>query len=103
MLNEDDEVVVYEWPTHYLRDDNATGVRDAEDGQAYSLFRKQPMLRENVYAGRLEWAIDAAQFYIENKLPSECDCGRGVRGNENIVNGEVLCDYCCAEQLKGSK
>lgn len=31
---------------------------------------------------------------------SECPCGRGVPGNENIVNGEVLCDYCHCERLR---
>lgn len=33
------------------------------------------------------------------------DCSRchgsrgGVKGNENIVNGVLLCDYCCADDL----
>ena len=99
-IDEDGEVIVYEWPTHYLRDDNATGCRDEEDGQAYSLFRKQPYGREGVYAGSLKWAIiEAEAEYIDD--PSDCKCGRGVRGNENIVNGEVLCDYCCADRLRG--
>jgi hypothetical protein len=56
-VDEDGDVIVYEWPTHYLRDDNATGCRDASEGQAYSLFRKKPYVREAVYAGTLKWAI----------------------------------------------
>jgi hypothetical protein len=30
------------------------------------------------------------------------DCGgeRGVPGNENIVDGRVLCDYCHADHLR---
>ena len=36
-------------------------------------------------------------------LPDRCEvllCKRkGVRGNENIVNGVVMCDYCHAETL----
>jgi len=36
-------------------------------------------------------------------LPDKCegiDCDRlGVRGNENRVNGKILCDYCHAKVL----
>jgi len=36
-------------------------------------------------------------------LPDECEvegCGRGgVRGNENIIDDVVTCDYCHIEQL----
>lgn len=56
-LNSDEEMIVYEWPTHYLRDDLASGVRDPEAGQAYSLFCKEPYGREHVWAGSLQWAI----------------------------------------------
>lgn len=37
-------------------------------------------------------------------LPDNCAvCGGrkgGIRGNENIVNGTVMCDYCEAEYRK---
>lgn len=40
-------------------------------------------------------------------LPDRCeapDCGRhGVRGNENRVNGKVLCDGCSMRALHGSR
>ena len=36
-------------------------------------------------------------------LPDKCsmpDCSRkGERGNENIVDGVVMCDYCHAKQI----
>jgi hypothetical protein len=51
------DIIVYEWPGWYLRDDIATGCRDPEDGQAFSLFRLEPYGREVVYAGTLAWAI----------------------------------------------
>lgn len=28
-----------------------------------------------------------------------CDGTRGVRGNENIVDGKITCDYCHAEMM----
>jgi hypothetical protein len=35
-------------------------------------------------------------------LPDKCQgadcCRKGVRGNENIVNGKVLCDYCTVKE-----
>jgi hypothetical protein len=31
-------------------------------------------------------------------LPDKCEmpncCRKGIRGNENIVNGKIMCDYC---------
>jgi hypothetical protein len=31
-------------------------------------------------------------------LPDKCEmpgcCRQGVRGNENIIDGKVMCDYC---------
>lgn len=59
------DVIVHEWPGWYLRDDLATGCRDPEQGEAYSLFRFVPYGREGVYAGRLEWAIKECTERIE--------------------------------------
>ena len=46
-------------------------------------------------------------------LPDNCEraqwglcCRKGARGNENIVDGRLLCDYCHAEIMdleRGSK
>jgi len=40
-----------------------------------------------------------------SKLPDECEvegCERkGVRGNENIVKGIIMCDYCNSKAMKG--
>lgn len=58
------DIIVKEWPGYYLRDDLATGCRDPEDGEAYSLFCLKPYGRLAVYAGRLEWAIKESQKHI---------------------------------------
>lgn len=38
-------------------------------------------------------------------LPDECDvegCSRqGVRGNENIIEGMIVCDYCSSKKMDG--
>lgn len=37
-------------------------------------------------------------------LPDKCEmkdcCRMGVRGNENIVDGQVVCDFCSAKFIK---
>ena len=50
-------VVVYEWPTHFLRDDQAEEICEYE---RYSLFQKEPYQRLLVLSGRKEWAIEEA-------------------------------------------
>jgi hypothetical protein len=52
----------------------------------------------------LEWLFGWNEW-LWNLLPDNCerkDCKRwGCRGNENIIDGEVVCDYChCADMLK---
>lgn len=48
---------------------------------------------------------DELKTQIDHELERRDDCERchgergGVRGNENFVNGVLLCDYCCAEDL----
>lgn len=46
------------------------------------------------------WAEIVAFFW--GLLPDKCEvegcCREGVRGNENIVGGIVMCDYCDAER-----
>jgi len=46
-------------------------------------------------ASLLEW--------LWSLLPDECEiegCGRGgVRGNENIIDDKIVCDYCHIQQL----
>ncbi len=66
-INKWDEVIVHVWSTHYLRDDVATGCRDPEDGEAYSLFRRDTGEREGVYAGSLRWAILSCESKYEIK------------------------------------
>lgn len=38
-------------------------------------------------------------------LPDRCEvdgcCRKGVRGNENIVNGMIMCDYCSGAAPSG--
>jgi len=40
--------------------------------------------------------------YFWCMLPDKCevdDCSRlGVRGNENVVGGKIVCDYCYSRQ-----
>lgn len=40
-------------------------------------------------------------------LPDNCempDCGGGgVRGNENIVDGKIMCDYCTVKARYGRR
>ena len=39
-------------------------------------------------------------------LPDKCRqpgcCRQGMRGNENIVDGVVMCDYCHAKELRAA-
>jgi hypothetical protein len=43
--------------------------------------------------------------FLWRLLPDNCEvCGGakgGVRGNENVVDGVVICDYCHVERMKG--
>jgi hypothetical protein len=36
-------------------------------------------------------------------LPDKCEmpgcCRQGVRGNENIIDGKVMCDYCHSAEM----
>lgn len=52
--------------------------------------------REDMGPVRL-W-IDNAMQWLWGLLPDNCEmpncCRKGVRGNENIVDGKVMCDYC---------
>ncbi len=36
-------------------------------------------------------------------LPDKCEmegcCRKGVRGNENIIDGKIVCDFCHIQQL----
>lgn len=38
-------------------------------------------------------------------LPDNCEmpdcCRKGTRGNENIINGKIVCDYCTAKMMEG--
>ena len=61
--------------------------------------------RDRVYAdyqsvarqhmGWLEW--------LWSFLPDRCEmpgcCRRGVRGNENVIDGKIMCDYCHANKM----
>lgn len=45
--------------------------------------------------------------WLWSLLPDNCEiegCRRkGVRGNENIVNGLIMCDYCHSRHMDGEK
>lgn len=45
----------------------------------------------------LEWLCSWNEW-LWSLLPDECEdkdcCRKGIRGNENIINNKVLCDYC---------
>lgn len=60
--------VVYDWGTHFLRDD--TAIREAagcfgDQIEAYSLFCVEPYHRELVFAGGKEWALAEAMKFVE--------------------------------------
>lgn len=42
--------------------------------------------------------------WLWNLLPDRCemsDCtGRGIRGNENVINDKRVCDYCHAKIMR---
>jgi hypothetical protein len=42
-------------------------------------------------------------WFLWRLLPDRCQdpgCARlGIRGNENIVDGKILCDYCAARHV----
>ncbi len=39
--------------------------------------------------------------WLWSLLPDKCEgedcCRRGILGNENIIDGKILCDYCSAK------
>ena len=43
------------------------------------------------------------QWFWTHCVPDKCQmpgcCRKGVRGNENIWNGMIVCDYCTAKHL----
>jgi len=59
-----DQHIVYEWGTHYLRDDRATGICDYE---RYSLFRWEPYGREIILSGGFEWALHEAKKAVKEQ------------------------------------
>ena len=67
----------------------------------YSLFTKEHLV-DLVYGKSIE--LQQQQEEIERlhkMLPDNCEICNGerggVRGNENIVNGKVVCDYCSVD------
>ena len=50
----------------------------------------------------LEWLFGWNEW-LWGLLPDECEgencCRKGVRGNENIKNKQILCDYCSAAYI----
>jgi hypothetical protein len=48
----------------------------------------------------LEWLIGRVlrSQKLWSLLPDKCQipgcCRKGVRGNENVINGKIVCDYC---------
>jgi len=53
----------------------------------------------NIYYRFLAWL----SLWAWGQIPDECEkChGKrgGVRGNENVIDGHVVCDYCSAESI----
>lgn len=35
------------------------------------------------------------------KRPDNCEACKGVRGNENVMDGAILCDYCSVDYAEG--
>jgi hypothetical protein len=48
--------------------------------------------------------IESLILFIWDLLPDECEvegcCRKGVRGNENVVDGVIMCDYCHAKDME---
>lgn len=48
--------------------------------------------------------VDMWIYKLWRMLPDKCEmtecCGAGVRGNENRVDGLVMCDYCHVDYRK---
>ena len=57
------DVIVHTWDSHFLRDDKAS---DLSDYPRFSLFRKEPLRREVILAGCLEWAVEKANEIVSN-------------------------------------
>jgi len=51
----------------------------------------------------LEWLFGWNEW-LWSLLPDKCereDCSRsGTRGNENRINGKIVCDYCCMDDRR---
>jgi hypothetical protein len=45
--------------------------------------------------------INRIHEWLWRLLPDKCQrvgcCRLGVRGNENVINGQIICDYCYAK------
>ena len=66
----DDLKIVKKWDNYFLRDDYVirrnAGVEVFPNGfEAYSLFRKSPYGRVEVFGGSLNWAVEQAEKRIE--------------------------------------
>jgi len=52
-------------------------------------------------------AVDGLLFAVKMLFPDHCEVCKGekggVRGNENYVDGKVMCDYCSLAQLKNQE
>lgn len=52
----------------------------------------------------LEWLCGWNEW-LWGLLPDNCEykgcCKLGVRGNENVIDGMTLCDYCSVDYSKG--
>jgi len=62
------------------------------------------MVSEEAIEEALYKAFPDKDFFIKVKEVDHCEeCGGvngGVPGNENIVGGKVICDYCHAKHLR---
>ena len=49
-------------------------------------------------------AVEGLLFAVEMLFPDNCEVCKGekggVRGNENIIDGIVMCDYCYCDRIK---
>ena len=58
-------------------------------------------------AAEIERLRKRLHFELPEKYPDNCEICKGVnlgvRGNENVVDGKKMCDYCHARTLKGKK
>lgn len=59
-------------------------------------------LSKGIVQGNMNWTYTLEEVFAKYR-PDNCEVCKGekggIRGNENIINGVVMCDYCHAEDM----